>query len=72
MAKTVANQTDLTPGTAGNTTGIHFHGPNGQSANVANNPSDFPTGKANSSGAPTVTKTITGTQGQVVRFSNPS
>jgi hypothetical protein len=72
MAKTVANQTDLNPGTAGNSTGIHFHGPNGQSANAANNPSDFPAGKANASGALSVTKTIVGTQGVVVRFSNPS
>jgi hypothetical protein len=71
MAKTVANQTDITPAT-NPSPGIHFHGPNGQSATAVNNPSDFPGSNANSSGAKSVTTKIIGTQGVAVRFSNPS
>ena len=48
---------------------IVFNSP-GMSQSQSNNPSDFP---ATSKTGPTqVTVKITGTQGQVVRFSNPS
>lgn len=62
-------QIDLSPATPGNTTGLHIHVPSGQSANVADNPSDFPA--PSKSGVATVAK-ISGTQGSQVRFANPS
>jgi hypothetical protein len=64
-------QVDITPAT-NPSLGIHFHGTNGQSANTATNPSDFPSGKANSNGAPAVTVKVTGTDRVAVRFANPS
>ena len=75
MATKVANQLDLNPGTAGNTTGLHVHVPAGQSASAVNHATDFPSVTAGAtppaSGKAVSTK-ITGTQGVTVRFSNPS
>lgn len=71
----MANQVDLQPGTAGNTTGLHIHTPMGHSASEFNNMSDNPnvTPAATSpAGGKAVSAKITGTQGAVVRFSNPS
>ena len=75
MAIAKMPQIDLTPATPGNTTGIHFHGTAGQAASAFNNMTDFPnTTPAATSPADgkTVSVKIPGTQGQTVRFSNPS
>lgn len=69
MAAIPSNQTDLTPATTGNTTGLHVHVPNGQSANVITNPTDNPSPAK--SGVQTTVKVV-GTPGSAVRFSNPS
>ena len=66
MAAIPSNQVDLTPATSGNTTGLHVHTPNGQSASAVNNPSDSPSTPAKT-GAKAVTVTVAG-----VRFSSPS
>jgi hypothetical protein len=69
------NQVDLTPGTAGNTTGLHVHTPAGHSASEFNHPTDFPTVTAGANppaGGKAISVKIQGTQGQTVRFSNPS
>jgi len=62
----MANQIDLTPATA---PGLHVHVPNGQSASVANNPSDAPA--PSKSGKATVVS-VAGTDKVKVRFANPS
>jgi hypothetical protein len=54
----MANQVDLTPNSSGNSTGLHVHVPNGQTASVVNNPSDTPNSPA--------------TIGTGSKFSNPS
>jgi hypothetical protein len=71
----MANQLDLTPSTSGNGTGLHFHGPAGASASQFDHPTDFPSVSARATlpaGGTAVSVKITGTQGQVIRFSNPS
>ena len=71
----MANQLDLQPSTLGNTTGLHVHAPAGASASQFNHATDFPSvvpvGTAPAGGKAVSTK-ILGTQGQTVRFSNPS
>lgn len=62
----MSNQVDLTPGTAGNSSGLHVHVPNGNSACSYNNAADFP------SVSPKVTGTAVMKNVSGVRFSNPS
>ncbi len=67
----MAQQIDLTPATF--SSGLHFHAPTGSTAAAFNNSSDFPSVPAKAAQPiPTVTTKITGTQGTVVRFSNPA
>jgi hypothetical protein len=69
----MSNQVDLTPGTAGNSTGLHVHTPVGHSASENNNPSDAPGQTKNASGGPTVVLKVKGADGQSnLRFANPS
>jgi hypothetical protein len=75
MATTKMAQLDLTPATAGNTTGLHVHTPAGHSASEFNHPTDNPSvtpGATSPVGGKAVSVKIQGTQGQTVRFSNPS
>jgi len=70
MATKMAN-IDLTPLPG---TSAHVHVPSGLSSAHANNPSDFPNAApsaSNSQGKAINTK-INSTQGQTVRFANPS
>ena len=56
-------------------TSVTVHVPSGQSANVANHPTDFPSvtpGATLPSGGKAVKVTIQATQGQAIRFANPS
>lgn len=62
------NQVDLTPATTGNSTGLHFHAPAGNSASAVNNPSDSP---APAKSGTQVTAKISQANGGP-RFSNPS
>jgi hypothetical protein len=63
----MANQVDITPG-SNPALGLYVHVQNGQSASAVNNPSDFPSVKAQAgAGIKTVQVTVAG-----VRFSNPS
>jgi hypothetical protein len=74
MAIAKMAQTDLKPSTVGNTTGLHFHSPAGQSAVHVNNPSDFPNAAPNASapsGGKAVSVKIAQSNGGP-RFSNPS
>jgi len=66
------NQVDLNPGTSGNKTGLHFHGPTGASASDINDPSSFPSVPANSTAPKAVSTKIAGTPGLTIKFSNPA
>jgi hypothetical protein len=71
----MANQVDITPATATIGTGLHVHTPAGASASQFNHPTDFPSvtpAATAPAGGKAVKTTIQGTQGQAVRFSNPS
>jgi len=61
-------QVDVTPASGPTGLNLHFHGPAGQTASVANNPSDFPT--ASKGGTPVVAKIAQANGGP--RFCNPS
>jgi hypothetical protein len=71
----MATQIDITPATAGNTTGLHVHTPSGHSASEFNhatdNPSVTPAAASNAQGK-AVKVAISGTDKQSVRFANPS
>jgi hypothetical protein len=68
----MANQVDITPASSGNTTGLHAHVPNGNSAGAYNNPADFPNASPKAA-VTAVTKTVTGADGKaILRFANPS
>ena len=66
-------QTDITPSTTlgggSQPNGLHIHVSNGASASKFDNPTDVPAPPK--SGTATTVK-IAGTQGAVVRYSNPS
>ena len=64
-------QIDLMPGTSGNTTGLHFHSPNGASACNVTNPTEAPSIPANSTAAKVVSVKIAQANGGP-RFQNPS
>ncbi len=65
------SQVDLTPGTAGNTTGLHVHVPNGASACNVSNPTEAPSIPANSTAPKVVSVKIAQANGGP-RFQNPS
>jgi hypothetical protein len=75
MATAKMAQVDITPSSGPTGLNIHFHGPAGHSASEFNNVSDFPNvapGASAPSGGKAVSTKIQGTQGQAVRFANPS